>query len=48
MPFAPMPGRAMKEYVVVPAALVSRPAALRAWLERALTYADTLPAKKKK
>jgi len=48
VPFAPMPGRAMKEYVVVPAALVSRPAALRAWLERALTYADTLPAKKKK
>lgn len=46
-PFEPMPGRAMKEYVVVPAALVAKPASLRAWIERGLQYALTLPPKKK-
>ena len=45
--FEPMPGRPMKEYVVVPATDVARPAALAAWLERARTYAETLPAKAK-
>jgi TfoX/Sxy family transcriptional regulator of competence genes len=47
-PFEPVPGRPMKEYVVVPAALVATPAALRSWIERALAYAGTLPPKKKK
>lgn len=45
--FEPMPGRPMKEYVVVPATDVARPAALAAWLERAYTHAETLPAKAK-
>ena len=45
--FEPMPGRPMKEYIVVPATDVARPAALAAWLERARTHAETLPAKAK-
>jgi len=43
--FEPMPGRAMKEYVVVPASLVSKPKELGAWIERGHRYALTLPAK---
>jgi TfoX/Sxy family transcriptional regulator of competence genes len=46
-PFEPMPGRPMKEYVVVPAADVARPAALAKWIEQARTYATTLPVKTK-
>lgn len=44
-PFEPMPGRPMKEYVVVPAAAVRRPAELAGWIEKAFAYALTLPAK---
>ena len=43
--FEPMPGRAMKEYVV-PDAIVKSPAKLRAWIDHAHAYAKTLPAKK--
>ena len=46
--FSPMPGRPMKEYVVVPAADVAKPAALTKWVAQAHTYAKTLPAKEKK
>ncbi|HYY55656.1 MAG TPA: TfoX/Sxy family protein [Candidatus Dormibacteraeota bacterium] len=46
-PFEPMPGRAMKEYVVVPPSIVARPASLRAWIDRGLTYVASLPPKKK-
>ena len=46
--FEPMPGRPMREYVVVPAALVNAPASLRAWLDRAHAYAASLPPKAKK
>ena len=45
VPFEPMPGRPMKEYVVVPAELLSDPDALRGWLDRALAYALSLPPK---
>jgi hypothetical protein len=44
--FEPMPGRAMKEYLVVPEAVVKSPAKLRAWIDHAHSYAKTLPAKK--
>lgn len=44
--FEPMPGRPMKEYVVVPDAVVKSPAKLRAWVDRAHAYATKLPAKK--
>lgn len=47
-PFAPMPGRPMKEYVVVPAADVGSPAKLGRWIDRALDYAETLPQKEKR
>jgi hypothetical protein len=45
--FEPMPGRPMKEYVVVPPAVVAKPPALRGWISEALAYAATLPSKKK-
>ena len=44
--FEPMPGRAMKEYVVVPDAVMQSPAKLRSWIGHAHEYAKTLPAKK--
>jgi len=43
-PFEPM-GHPMKEYVVVPASIVSKPKDLGAWIERGHRYALTLPAK---
>jgi TfoX/Sxy family transcriptional regulator of competence genes len=45
--FEPMPGRPMKEYVVVPAADVAKPAALANWIAQARAYAETLPKKMK-
>jgi hypothetical protein len=36
----------MKEYVVVPDAVMKSPAKLRAWIDHAHEYAKTLPAKK--
>jgi TfoX/Sxy family transcriptional regulator of competence genes len=44
--FEPMPGRVMKEYVVVPDAVIKSPTKLRAWIDHAHEYAKTLPAKK--
>jgi TfoX/Sxy family transcriptional regulator of competence genes len=43
--FQPMPGRAMKEYVVVPEALRQDPKALGTWMERSVAYAQSLPPK---
>jgi TfoX/Sxy family transcriptional regulator of competence genes len=45
-PFEPMPGRPMKEYVVLPPSVwADRPAA-RQWVARAVRHASTLPDKK--
>lgn len=44
-PFEPMPGRAMREYVVVPDAIVADKRALAMWLKRGLAYVGTLPPK---
>ena len=44
--FEPMPGRPMKDYVVVPDAVMKSPTKLRAWIGHAHAYAKTLPAKK--
>lgn len=44
-PFAPMPGRVMREYAVVPAALHADRRALRGWMKKALAYACGLPPK---
>jgi TfoX/Sxy family transcriptional regulator of competence genes len=43
--FEPMAGRPMREYVELPAAMLSDHVALRAWAGRAAAYAATLPPK---
>ena len=47
-PFAPMPGRPMREYLVMPAAIAGDPTAVEPWLGRALAYVEQLPPKKKR
>jgi len=46
--FEPMPGRPMREYVVVPPALLKDRTKLSAWARRALDYGSSLPPKVKK
>jgi len=46
--FEPMPGRPMREYVVVPPALLKDRTKLSAWARRALEYSSSLPPKVKK
>lgn len=43
--FEPMPGRVMREYAVVPPAILGSKSRLRPWLEKALAYTTSLPAK---
>jgi len=45
--FEPMPGRVMREYVVVPKMLLNAPVELRAWVEKSLDYVLSLPTKGK-
>ncbi len=47
-PFEPMPGRPMREYVVVPPSMLADAAALDRWIARAVAYAGALPAKGKR
>ena len=47
-PFEPMPGRVMREYVVVPRILLNEPGQLREWVEKSLAYVSSLPTKAKK
>jgi TfoX/Sxy family transcriptional regulator of competence genes len=44
-PFAPMPGRTMKGYGVLPRELVDDDVAIDAWLARAIALGRSLPAK---
>lgn len=46
--FEPMPGRAMKGYVVVPAGWRKKPEAARAWVSASLNWSRKLPPKKPK
>jgi TfoX/Sxy family transcriptional regulator of competence genes len=46
--FEPMPGRVMREYVVVPRVLLNAPDQLRPWVEKALGYVLSPSAKPKK
>jgi TfoX/Sxy family transcriptional regulator of competence genes len=46
--FAPMAGRPMKDYVVVPESLLADADGMGPWVERALAYAQSLPPKKPK
>jgi TfoX/Sxy family transcriptional regulator of competence genes len=45
--FEPMPGRPMKEYVLVPKTMLKSSTQLNAWIGRALAYAKGLPPKVK-
>jgi TfoX/Sxy family transcriptional regulator of competence genes len=45
--FEPMPGRPMKEYVVLPETWRRSPAKAKQWVERSLAWASKLPPKKK-
>ena len=47
-PFEPMPGRRMREYVVLPDWLLADRRKLRQWVGRSLDYAARLPPKKRK
>ncbi|HUT50487.1 MAG TPA: TfoX/Sxy family protein [Alphaproteobacteria bacterium] len=47
-PFEPMKGRAMKEYVALPDAILGDAAALGAWVARSFAFASALPVKEKK
>lgn len=44
-PFAPMPGRTMREYVVLPPSLIADGAAMARWLARAIDHVASMPAK---
>ena len=44
-PFIAMGGRRMKQWVVVPAAMLKSRRALKPWLGRALAHGRSLPAK---
>lgn len=44
-PFEPMPGRPMREYVVLPEAWRDDPERARAWVARSVEYAAALPPK---
>jgi TfoX/Sxy family transcriptional regulator of competence genes len=46
--FEPMPGRPMREYVVVPVSIVHDPEKLGQWVSKALEYATSLQPKTKK
>jgi TfoX/Sxy family transcriptional regulator of competence genes len=48
LPFEPMPGRVMKEYVVVPEAVWSNPEMLEEWIGRSVEYVGAMPAKEAK
>lgn len=44
-PFAPMPGRPMRGYVVLPPAVLENGPALREWIDRAVAFGRSLPPK---
>ena len=46
--FEPMPGRPMREYVVLPAAVLGDAGALARWVRRGVDYAAGLPPKQGK
>ena len=46
--FEPMPGRAMKGYVVLPKPVYSDDKLFGEWLDKSINYVSTLPPKKEK
>jgi TfoX/Sxy family transcriptional regulator of competence genes len=47
-PFEPMPGRTMRQYLVLPPADPSTEGDLQRWIGKSYTYAASLPAKEVK
>ena len=41
MPFEPLPGKVMPEYVIVPATFATEPKELRKWIDRAMAFTET-------
>lgn len=48
MPFEPIKGRIMKEYVVLPDSIYNDPEKFHEWLNRSFDYVSSLPKKKGK
>jgi TfoX/Sxy family transcriptional regulator of competence genes len=48
VPFEPMPGRPMREYLALPSGVAADPAAARPWLEQSAAFVATLPPKESK
>ncbi len=46
--FEPLPGRAMKGYVILPKSLYSNDSVFKEWLDKSIKYASALPTKKSK
>ena len=46
--FEPMPGRKMREYIVVPEKLLTNVTTLKAWCEKSYEYASKLKPKERK
>ncbi len=46
--FEPMPGRVMKEYVIVSPSLLKNRTSLKKWINKSFSYTLTLPPKTKK
>ena len=46
--FEPMPGRPMREYVVVPNELIQSITELKGWIAKSFTYASSIPKKYEK
>jgi len=46
--FEPLPGRVMKDYVVLPESLVGNKTAFAKWLRKSAEYVSSLPPKKRK
>lgn len=47
-PFEPMPGRVMREYVVLPPSIVTDSGKLAGWMAKALAHVGALPVKSRK
>ena len=47
-PFEPMPGRPMRDYVILPTAWRDQPEMLRRWVARSLDHAEGMPPKQPK
>ncbi len=48
VPFEPIPGRVMKEYVALNPGTVTDPEIFQDWFKKSLNYASSLPVKPKK